>query len=189
MLALFTMIEPEHRGVLLTDALMEQVAKGDRDAFAQLYEDTRQALYCYLLAIVKRPSAAEDLMQDTYVAVYRNIGAYRPQGKPMAWVFTIARNLAYMELRREQRWTSVEDASPDLPAPGDPIAGAVDSLVLQKALTLLTEEERQIVLLKAVMGYKYREISELTGIRGGTVRSSYSRSMKKLQKRLREEGV
>lgn len=188
MLALFTMIEPEHRGVQLTDALMEQVAKGDRAAFAQLYEKTRHALYCYLLAIVKQAAAAEDLMQDTYVAVYRHIDSYRPQGKPMAWVFTIARNLAYMELRKAGSQVALEDCAPQEEQGGDATLQAVDAMVLRAALSHLSEEERQIVLLKAVMGYKFREIAQSTGLPAGTVRSSYSRSMKKLQKILNEEG-
>lgn len=60
----------------LTDSLMREVADGDRAAFEQLYRITQNSVYCYLLAIVKSHSTAEDLMQDTYLSVRKSIQHY-----------------------------------------------------------------------------------------------------------------
>ena len=73
----------------LSDSLMQKVADGDRAAFEQLYCITQNSVYCFLLSIVKSHSTAEDLMQDTYLSVRKSIQHYIPQGKPLAWIFTI----------------------------------------------------------------------------------------------------
>ena len=171
----------------LTDSLMREVADGDRAAFEQLYRITQNSVYCYLLAIVKSHSTAEDLMQDTYLSVRKSIQHYIPQGKPLAWIFTIARNLAYMELRRAQRQESSDFSEEENHVGVDVISNTIDNLVLQKALEILNEQERNIVLLHVTQGFKFREISSLLDIPIGTVLSCYNRAIKKLYKAVNED--
>ena len=75
--------------ILLSDDLMRRVAEKDDKAFEDLYVSTRPAVYCMILSIVKNPSIAEDLMQDTYMIVKKSVENYEPQQKPMAWLYTI----------------------------------------------------------------------------------------------------
>lgn len=172
-----------------TDDLMRHVAAGEDWAFAQLYLNTQHAVYALLLSLVKNPATAEDLMQDTYLSVRQSVGTYIPQGKPMAWIFTIAKNLAYQELRRAKKqeldnYDDHEDASSE-----DNISQAIDNIVLRSALKILEERERKIVLLHVAAGMKFVEIASLTETPLGTVLSSYHRAMRKLQKSVREEAV
>ena len=173
--------------VKLDDSLMERVAANDAAAFGSLYELSKYAVYCLLLSIVRNHDLAEDLMQDTYLSVKKSIANYVPQNKPLAWIFAIAKNLAYMELRKSKKEAPDDISQYELSDTGEGTDTALDRLVLKNALSLLKEQERQIVLLHAVAGMKFREIAANFGLSVGTVLSSYSRSLKKLRKSMEQE--
>ncbi|NLW78677.1 MAG: RNA polymerase sigma factor [Ruminococcaceae bacterium] len=180
-----------HAQTQQTDALCEhclaQMAQGDMAALEKLYACTNAAVYGFALSILRQPQSAEDVMQDTYVAVYSNAASYRPMGKPMAWILTIVRNLARMRLRKK---SGTDTPLEDSPAP-PPTAGfeqnTLDRLVLQAALGILGDDERQIVMLHSLTGLKHREIAALLELPLGTVLSKYRRALPKLQNYLKEE--
>lgn len=86
---------------------MRQVAHGDREAFHQLYLETNRSVYSFILSILKNPQDAEEVLQETYLKIWTSAGSYKPQGKPLAWMFTIARNLCYMKFRDQKRMADV----------------------------------------------------------------------------------
>ena len=174
---------------LLDDRLMQKVADGDEDAFVTLYRASSDAVYYLLLSLVKEPAAAEDLMQDTYLSVRKSAKNYVPQGKPMAWIFTIAKNLAYMELRRNQRQDPDGLEGHEELAAEDGISRAVDNMGLRNALALLDERDRQIVLLHVVSGLKFVEVASALETPLGTVLSRYHRAIRKLQKSVKGEAL
>ena len=172
------------------EELLRQVAFGDREAFHQLYLETDRSVYSFILSILKNPQDAEEVLQETYLKIWTSAGSYKPQGKPLAWMFTIARNLCYMKFRDQKRMADVglDDLSGE--ETGDlclPLEHMTDSMMLQTALKILKEDERQIVLLHASAGLKHREISASLGIPLSTVLSKYNRAMKKLQNYLQGE--
>jgi RNA polymerase sigma-70 factor (ECF subfamily) len=185
------MLFPQNRGKgnkeALNDELMLKVANGDRAAFEQLYCATQNAVYCFLLSIVKSQATAEDLMQDTYLSIRKSIQHYVPQKKPMAWIFTIAKNLAYMELRRNQRQETEDLSEQEEKIGTDEISKTVESIVLQTALEVLNEQERHIVFLHVTQGFKFREISNLLSLPIGTVLSCYNRAIKKLYQAVNDD--
>lgn len=164
-----------------------QLAHGDRGALELLYERTKGAVYGLALSIVRNPQDAEDIMQDTYLRIYRSSGSYRARGKPMAWILTITRNLAMDKVRsRTARELPLEeDWIPDKGS--DFSESALDRMVLDSLLARLTEEERQIVVLYTAGRLKHREIARILGIPLGTSLSKYHRSLSKLRKWLEEE--
>ncbi len=173
------------------DRLLLLMGTGDREAFRQLYEETARFVYGYALSILKHPEDAEEVMQDTYLAVWEKARQYEPEGKPLAWIFTIARNLCYMRLRRKngERGVSLEGLLLEEPGlePGAlcrQIEEAPEKQALLQALSFLEEKERQIVLLHDAGGLKHREIAENLGTPLPTVLSKYRRALKKLEKRL-----
>lgn len=122
--------------------------------------------------------------------VWTSAPGYRAQGKPLAWMFTIARNLCYMRFREQKHRSDLGLDDLDGAEMGQlcpQIEDAADKLVLQAALTALGEEDRQIVLLKNSAGMKHREIAEALGMPLATVLSKYNRAIKKLEQYLREE--
>lgn len=166
------------------EPLMAGLAAGDQEALGELYHRTRTAVYGLALSILRHGHDAEDVTQDTFVRAWEKAEQYRPQGTPMAWLLTITRNLALMKLRERAR-------TQDLP-PEDWASVAIEShevttedrTVLTAALTTLSEEERQIVLLHAAAGLKHREIAQLLELPLSTVLSKYRRALLKLKQKL-----
>lgn len=167
------------------DRLLLRVGQGDREAFARLYSLTRGAVYALALSLLRDAHEAQDVAQDVYVKVWESAPAYRSQGSPMAWLLTVARNLARSRLRQsgrqvaldEEAWNAIPAAAPDVE----------DRQLLQGALARLGAEEREIVLLHAVTGLKHREIAQLLELPLSTVLSKYHRGLKKLRAQMKGE--
>ena len=145
---------------------------------------TERALYSYVLAIVKNPYDTQDVVQDTYLKVRASAHLYQKQGKPMAWLFTIARNLAMDLFRRNSRFLSEEAFEMEDTMEYSYVTEITDRLVLETAMNILTERERQILLLHLVGGIRHREIAVNLGIPLSTVLSCYQRTLKKLRRYL-----
>ena len=99
-------MEPETPRVSGADELdrcIERVAMCDRDAFAVLYRSTSGAVFAYALSVLKNRQDAEDVLHDCYVNIYQTAQAYRSEGKPMAWIMTVTRNLCLHKLRERSR--------------------------------------------------------------------------------------
>lgn len=166
------------------EELMAGLASGDRDSLAQLYHRTRAVVYGLALSILGSGHDAEDVTQDTFVAVWEKCHLYRPQGTPMAWLLTITRNLARMKLRDrsrtqdlgEEQWMAIPAQSPSVTPE--------DRAVLEAALNILSDQERQIVVLHAAAGLKHREIAKLLELPLPTVLSKYRRALSKLKTKL-----
>lgn len=170
------------------EALIADIAAGDRAAVGALYEQTKTAVYGFALSILKNSADAEDVLQDTYVRVWSAAGGYRSMGKPMAWILTIARNLATSVLRDRSKTTDIpEEDWIASPSSERPFEAMEQRMVLNAAMYALSDEERQIVMLHAVTGLKHVEIAGLLSLPLPTVLSKYSRAKKKLQNTLKEE--
>lgn len=176
---------PEGR---LEERLLPLVGQGDSEAFEVLYRSTEKAVYALALSILKNPHDAEDIVQETYLKVRAAAHLYVPQGKPLAWLFTITKNLCRDLLRGQSRTEAAPDGAED-DLRFSYVSDPTDGLVLEATLKALGEEERQVVLLHAASGLKHREIARNLGLPLSTVLSRYSRALKKLQRYLTEEGV
>ncbi|MFT4007428.1 MAG: RNA polymerase sigma factor [Lacrimispora sp.] len=180
----------ENYGRLSDEALLKKVANGDQEAFRQLYQNTDRTMYSFILSIVKHPQDAEEIMQEVYLKIWTSASGYKSQGKPLAWMFTIARNLCYMKFREQKHDSDVtlDDLTGMETGEVCPeIEMAADKMVLLAALEILKEEEREIVLLHTSAGMKHREIAASLNIPLATALSRYNRAMKKLENYLREE--
>lgn len=172
------------------EELLRRVGRGDQEAFYQLYQNTDRTMYSFILSILKNPQDAEEVMQETYLKVWTSAASYHSQGKPLAWMFTIARNLCYMRFRDQKHQADIGLDELNGEEVGEfclPLEQMTDAIVLKAALSILKEDERQIVLLHASAGLKHREIAADLKLPLATVLSKYNRAMKKLQQYLREE--
>ena len=159
-----------------------RVGDGDREALAALYEETHAALYAYAWSMLKHTQDAQDVLHDCYMAVVNHAANYRAQGKPMAWLYTIARNLCLQRLRDRAKTADMPNDGWDIPMSEREDMTADDRMVLRACMERLTDEERQIVVLHAVAGLRHREIAALLSCNLSTVLSKYHRSLKKLRK-------
>ncbi len=162
-----------------------KLAAGEHCALEALYDRTRASVYALCLSMLKNTHDAQDATQDTFVRIWESAPQYRPQGSPMAWILTVARNICRMKLRQEGRQETMdEEAWQAIPAPESEVS-AEDKEVLQTALGTLATEERQIVLLHAVTGLKHREIASLLELPLPTVLSKYHRALKKMRQTMK----
>lgn len=168
------------------DKYLSRIAAGERAALGELYSATSKSVYGFVLSIVKNATDAEDALQDTYVKIWSAAESYRSQGKPMAWIFTIARNNATSLLRESGKTTELPEEDWSSAFACNPSVSSDDRMVLKAAMSRLADDERQIIMLHAVSGLKHIEIAKIIKLPLSTVLSKYSRARKKLQKILEE---
>lgn len=170
----------------IDDKLILRIADGDTDALRTLYDGVHGAVYGFALSILRDPQDAADVLQDTFLRIYTKADGYQPCGKPLAWIFTIARRLATDKLRERARTCPMEQVG-EAAIAADHVADAEQRLLLESLLNRLTDEERQILILHTVRGIKHREIAAVLELPLGTVLSKYHRAVKRLQALAKEE--
>lgn len=171
-------------GIQLDESLFSRIAAEDKEAFCTLYELCSSAVFAYALSLLRSRADAEDAMQDTFLKIRSAAHLYKPQGKPMAWIFTITRNICLMMYRKKAH-TIQMSKEPDEPDLGlDRISNVEDRMILEKAFIVLPEDTCQIIMLHAVSGMKHREIAGLLKMPLSTVLSKYSRGLKRLRSEL-----
>lgn len=161
--------------------LIAAVASGDRDALASLYHETSAGVYAYAFSVLKNSQDAEDVLQDCFLRIQSSAASYSPNGKPMAWILTVTRNLC-MDLLRRKKSTAVLSYDPGLSC-----ADPDDRIVVEACLQTLSDEERQIVVLHAVSGIRHRDVAQIMGLPLSTVLSKYRRALKKMKNDLGKE--
>lgn len=166
------------------DDLLMRIAAGDKAALEAFYHRTKAAVYGLALSILKNRPDAEDVLQDTYVKIYTSAKSYHSQGKPMAWILTIVRNLSLMRFRESKKNEEFPDEPQRIPDAHDPVGDRLNHLVLEAAMTVLTDEERQIVIQHGIIGQKHGEIAEFMKLPLSTVLSKYRRALSKLKNQL-----
>ena len=168
------------------DKHLENLAQGDSSALTPLYNETKTAVFAYALSILKNSQDAEDVMHDLYLTVYHSAVKYKSEGKPMAWIMTITKNLSLRRLRDRKHDADIpeEDYLPFI-AQTEGLSPD-ERLILEEGLSSLSDTERQIVILHAVSGFKHKEIAQFTDLPLSTVLSKYSRAIAKLKKFYKE---
>ena len=167
-------------------SIIERIKQHDQEAFTILYHDTKNAVYSIIYAIVKQRQTTEDLMQDTYMKMLKNIHQYHGKVKFITWLITIAKHIA-IDYYRKNKNLHVIDINLQaylLPHHDDRVEKKLES---EAFLSILTEDERQIVLLKIVADLKHHEIAKIVNKPLGTVMWIYNNALKKMRK-FSEEG-
>lgn len=173
----------------IDERLFRRIGQDDMAAFEELYVLTEKTIYAYALSIVRHHEDALDIVSETFLKIRSAAHLYQPMGKPLAWMFTIARNFAMNHLRNQGKYSDQEIHETDFKEEFSFVENVEDQMVLEVVLNKLTEEERRIVMLHAVSGLKHREISKALDIPLSTVLSKYKRTLKKLKVYLTEMEV
>lgn len=179
----------KHNNSEIDESLFSRIGNDDMDALEELYHQTERTLYAYILSNIKNHDETLDLIQETYIKIMASAHLYKPMGKPLAWIFTIARNLYLSKLRKEKREVNLDSEIIEDNLDFSYVKDYEDRIVLETALNILDKEEREIVLLYAVSGLKHKEIAELLDLKLSTALSKYNRALKKIRKYFNEGGV
>jgi RNA polymerase sigma-70 factor (ECF subfamily) len=171
---------------------------GDADSFEYLYRKYHRGLYGYLLSMLRNPQSAEDLCQDIFVKLYRQIGSYRFQSPFSHWLFRMARNLAIDQFRRNKvRFAkSLDEEGEDMhplherlagpePSPQTHALKRERSEVVRSAVSELPEAFKVVVVMREWDDLSYEEISLRLGLSVGTVKSRLFRARAMLLKKLK----
>jgi len=173
-------------------ALIKQAQKGDVAAYNQLVLNYQEAIYNLTYRIMGEPQAAEDATQEAFISAYQALNRFRG-GSFKSWLMRIATNACYDELRRRKRrpQTSLEELTDDnesfafLRSPQEGPEAAQQRLELVRAiedcLRALPDDQRITAVLGDVEGYDYQEISDMTRVSLGTVKSRMSRARSKMR--------
>ena len=165
---------------------IRQIGLGNSSALGELYDGTHAAVYGFVLSLLKNAHDAEDGLQDTYLRIYQGAAGYRAEGKPMAWILTIARNLSMSLMRKRQHGEVLAFEELEKTLSENPAFTAEDAWMLKAVLEKLDEKERQVVMLHVVGGLKHRESAEVLGLTLSTVLTKYARALAKLKRALKE---
>ena len=173
---------------LLNDNLI-LLQQGNESAFDRVYEMTNKSVYILIYSILKDSYKAEDIMQDTYVKIRRNISQYQPNTNSLAWVLTIAKSLAINEYNRAKRDLPTDFSEPTMQKPfiDNNFDRIANRQILEEAFKVLSDRERGIVFFHAVKGVKHKDIAKVYDITLSNTLWIYHNSMKKLKKVLEGE--
>ena len=186
----------EERAEHLSDhGLVALVARGDREAFAQLYDTYGEAAYSLALRIVRDRDLAADVVQDAFLSVWRTAAKFDPKrGQPSSWILTMTHHKAVDLVRREQRRrTEPIDERTDAPDPQPPVEErawlSVTRERVQSALRRLPDPHREVIELAYFDGYTQSELAERLALPLGTVKSRTFAAMAALRTALQDAGM
>lgn len=176
--------------------LIEAAAAGDRDAAEGLIRAHQASLYAYILRLSGRPEMAEDVVQDAFVRVLTNLHRFDPRFRFSTWLFTIAKRL-YVNANQKMRPVYDTDAVGGWSSHmSEPIAPAMATEerarargALDRALDVLTAEQREIVILFYQQSWPIAQIATYMDMPEGTVKSHLHRGRARMKRALREAGT
>jgi RNA polymerase sigma-70 factor (ECF subfamily) len=168
--------------------LMAKFQSGDNLAFDELVRRYKQPLANFIFRFLSDYDDSLDIVQDTFIRVYQNKENYKTIAKFSTWLYTIASNLAKTHLRRRKRFKlfssnifkskdeEFEVEYPDTdPTPEENTERNLRAELVQEALSKLSEHYREVVVLRDIMELSYEEISKITRLPEGTVKSRINR--------------
>lgn len=179
---------------LSDEDVMEQLQNGVAPAFDIIVHRFQDRLHNFLYRYTHNHEDCEDLVQETFLRVYRSRYSYQRIAKLSTWIYTIALNLAKTMYKKKQRMKTFSIHA-DESDPDDRVFEIEDTTILQdeslhlknsigeleKALMELNEDFREVIVLRDIQELTYEEISEITGTAMGTVKSRINRGRAQIQ--------
>jgi RNA polymerase sigma-70 factor (ECF subfamily) len=159
------------------------------ERITQLYVDLHEPVYRYLLCLSVIPAEADEIVQETFLRLYRHVHGGGREDNLRGWVFRVAHNLSINEFKSRKRFVSSgpEDLA-ELNAVADPRRGPEELLLRREkmarvhaGISALSEQQKQCLYLRAE-GFRYREIAGILEVTISTVVESLRRAIKKLAK-------
>lgn len=176
-------------------ALVRRVQSGDELAFREVVDRYQSKIYSIIYGILRNHNDAEDIAQQVFAKVYFSIKNFDFRSSLLTWIYKITVNECYDYLRKKRVRKLVYESDfseedslkmENSGAVSDPSPGVDDSLARRdlavKLLSKLSEEDRQLMMLKEVEGHSVEELSEMTGMNENTIKVKLFRARQKLVK-------
>ena len=166
----------------MTRALVERARQGDRDAYEQLARGASRRLFLVASRILRDLDAAEDAVQQTLVAIWRELPSLRDPDRFDAWSYRMVVRACRAQDRRERRLgIRVVDLSPEMRIGGDHAGDVATRDQLGRAFDVLSRDHRTVVVLHHLVGLPVPEIAEILDIPPGTVSSRLHHAMRAMR--------
>ena len=167
-------------------ALVVRLGRGDEAALDELYARLGGNVYVIALNLLRSREEAEEVVQDTFLTLSKKAHTYHtPDVSPRAFIYTIARNKARSRLRKRNARPVKADGwdvhEPSSPFAASGLSDSVTRLFVRDLLAKLDEEERRLIQAAFFGGYTHAELTELTGLPLGTLKSKLRRALLKLK--------
>ena len=181
------------------EALITQVKDGDDGAFNEIANRYRDKLLNYINGYMNEPSISENLVQDTLLKVYINASKYKEIALFSTWIYTIARNCAlteYRKIKRRKTFSFSQLSSDENEFNLERVQSNENTSLsndtqtynaIREAISILPQEFREIIILKDIQEHSYDEISIITGLALGTVKSRINRARNKLREIIEQD--
>ncbi|WP_083750946.1 sigma-70 family RNA polymerase sigma factor [Kribbella sp. ALI-6-A] len=158
--------------------LMARVARGDSDAFTQLYDQMAPRVFGLIRRVLRNPAQSEEVTQEVMVEVWRTATRYdADRGSPTSWILTMAHRRAIDRVRSEQSSSDREQAvaaastTPAYDEVSEAVTTNLEVEQVRHCLSALTELQRESVTLAYYGGYSYREVAELLDAKLATIKA------------------
>ncbi len=177
------------------EQLIEKFKEGNIYAYNELVRRYKDQLVNFAYRFLGDKDDAEDIVQETFLRVYKKKEAYKSVAKFSTWIYTITGNLAKTELRRRKRRKILslsnigyEDKDFDLKdtdsGPEELVDKVINDKIIQNAIQALPEKFKEVIIFRDIQELSYEEISSIVKIPLGTVKSRVNRGRLKLQEKL-----
>ena len=173
-------------------ALLKRIAGGDASALHALYAEYGQRLYAYACRLTNDPVLAEDVLQESLVAVWKGAGRYRGQGRVIAWLLGIVHNQARLAIRRKPLPSldgSDEEPASKAPLPDEDFSRQEQRQFVLEGLRLLSPEHRTVLELVFYQGLSLNEVAQICAAPVGTVKSRLNYAKAQLRGILNRAGM
>ena len=182
--------------------LVKRAQRGDESAFAQLMRENETRIYNLTLRMTGNEQDALDLAQEAFFNAWKGLKFFKGDSSFSTWVYRLASNACIDHLRRKKRRQDIsdpmpvvdeeDDRPPDIPderyAPEQVLERKQLRQAVAEGLKQLSDEHRQVLIMRELDGLSYQEIGQVLGLEAGTVKSRIARARLALRKILVETG-
>ena len=181
--------------------LLIKAKEGDARAFEEIVKLYQQKVCSTIFFMIKNENIVEDLAQEVFIKVYRNIGKFNEESSLYTWIYRITMNTCLDQIKKEKKITYVstfiETEEGEIEAQFEDESQRLDEILeekirketLLKAIKSLPAEQRALIVLRDIRQFKYMEIAEMLKLNLGTVKSKISRARQSLKEILERDGT
>jgi RNA polymerase sigma factor (sigma-70 family) len=157
------------------EQLLDRIAGGAADALTELYRRHATGLFGFLLRLCGDRGTAEEVLQDTLLAVWRSAAGYQRRAAPRTWLYGVARRQAHNRLRAARpdqvSWDGLPEPADAAPGPEQAALSRAEAAEIGRALATLPVAHREVLVLTFLNDLPQPEVAEVLGIPVGTVKS------------------
>lgn len=183
------------------EELVEKVKKGDADVYEKIIQKYQSKVFGLIYNMTKNQNEIEDLAQEVFIKIYKNLGKFKGESSLYTWIYKITVNLCLDEMKKRKNVIYLDEkievddgeVNRELPSEDKSQEKLYEEKELQEKLhnciNKLPEKQRVMIVLRDIKGFSYEEISKITDVKLGTVKSQINRARLKLKELLDEEGT